>query len=866
MLKQFHSAYSARTISIYERSTRKFKSNLSVWLDYIAWCQKKGMRIVLGRVLARALALHPLAVQMWLIGAEYELNENQSSNSARVLLQRGWRLIKPAATNASSTRNGKKKARSEEVDQRPNKKSRIDETGASGTSFSSPQPSRLAAERIARQFSFQLSSQQERDYVQLAVAYLRMELVFMERLRRRWTLLGIDTEGSSAQTEGSAINADAAPDHGTSGGDREEDDDEKADQEEAEAQLLETVQRISAEQTEGDDAEEATGPKPVENSISAAEKVAEASRVSAHAQLPVLQGAIVRIAIKSTLENLSVDGPARWVFLTECLALLFEFPLIDSNDRPGSGKQLRNDLVGEVLKMLESLGPSAQADAGDLQPTKAEIAFVTASIREIAMPGESWAADNESIEQEMESNHHLRVSSNLLQPISSQTYDAEGPVGFIVHLLAKHGVVQDEQFPVRITESSAVIVKACLALSDLGTVEAQREAARLATLQTKFALQLKKTRDEAVEDATALETLISSIVELTYKTARKHRFLTHQNCLAYFQTSTSDMDKEKMKSVMELCEKVGKRLGLMDRGVDEVERGDETVAAAKLWLLYVEQHLEPSPAALHTQAALAATFEEYVQALKALPEAGPIWEGATSFIESQLASRDRESDDFVWSKLDYLCDLSRRSLQRSDADPDRFKARQVVHDQMLFRVFSIAQQMRDGSSTWKRSEKSKRRAIAEAHKILMKDSTASDRFWVEVCRTWVKAHAKTLHELKAQAENTDDTPQKRPQSVQEEANIVERLFAKVLVKSQAGSPDTFVDVRTIWLNYLLRLREDPEKALAALQAARRDAATFGPSVVAAIEAAWSQLCGRQSDSDSDSHSSDDDDEDEADQS
>ncbi|KAH9942332.1 U3 small nucleolar RNA-associated protein 6-domain-containing protein [Epithele typhae] len=131
-----------RQFQIFERTLKKFKGDVGLWIQYIQVAKKEGARSLVGRITARALQLHPGVPSLYVFAASHEL-EHLSPSAARALLQRGLRL------NANS--------------------------------------------------------------VEMWREYVRMELGFVESLRRRWGVLGIDVKG-----KGKEVGADHAT--GTDGG------------------------------------------------------------------------------------------------------------------------------------------------------------------------------------------------------------------------------------------------------------------------------------------------------------------------------------------------------------------------------------------------------------------------------------------------------------------------------------------------------------------------------------------------------------------------------------------------------------------------------------------------------------------------
>ena len=126
-------ALTRRQFQIFERALQKFKSDVSLWLQYLRVAQRAGSRALAGRIAARAVQLHPRTPALYVLAASHEL-ANGGMGAARVLLQRGLRL------NA--------------------------------------------------------------DCVEMWREYVRLELGFVEALRRRWDVLGISLEDASDRRRG----------------------------------------------------------------------------------------------------------------------------------------------------------------------------------------------------------------------------------------------------------------------------------------------------------------------------------------------------------------------------------------------------------------------------------------------------------------------------------------------------------------------------------------------------------------------------------------------------------------------------------------------------------------------------------------
>ncbi|KAF8813669.1 hypothetical protein BYT27DRAFT_7180422 [Phlegmacium glaucopus] len=114
-----------RQFHIFERAVKKFKSDVGLWVQYIEVAKREKADALVGRIIARALQLHPQESGLYIMGAAHELDQ-LSASGARTLLQRGIRM------------NG--------------------------------------------------------DSIDMWKEYVKMELGFIERLRRRWEVLGVEMD------------------------------------------------------------------------------------------------------------------------------------------------------------------------------------------------------------------------------------------------------------------------------------------------------------------------------------------------------------------------------------------------------------------------------------------------------------------------------------------------------------------------------------------------------------------------------------------------------------------------------------------------------------------------------------------------
>lgn len=190
------------TISIWQRMISKLgPKDHNVFLEYLSFLEERKMRRVYSEVAAQALSMHPMEAKLWIVVASWELNSNLDASAARMTLLRGIRLnttaaVAPSAAAESSSQAGRrrKKARRDQDE---------DVSTPSDAASTSALPPSLALPKDVPSPTKKLTN--------LWLAYFRMELVFMERLRRRWAVLGIHG-GQQNEKEANATASDADSD------------------------------------------------------------------------------------------------------------------------------------------------------------------------------------------------------------------------------------------------------------------------------------------------------------------------------------------------------------------------------------------------------------------------------------------------------------------------------------------------------------------------------------------------------------------------------------------------------------------------------------------------------------------------------
>ncbi|CEP11760.1 hypothetical protein [Parasitella parasitica] len=82
-----------RIYSLFKRATIKFKSDLSLWLQYIDYAQRSNSNNILSSVFVQAIQYHPNNASLWIMAATWENEHNANMAAARILLQRALRLM-----------------------------------------------------------------------------------------------------------------------------------------------------------------------------------------------------------------------------------------------------------------------------------------------------------------------------------------------------------------------------------------------------------------------------------------------------------------------------------------------------------------------------------------------------------------------------------------------------------------------------------------------------------------------------------------------------------------------------------------------------------------------------------------------------
>ncbi|KAF3687535.1 U3 small nucleolar RNA-associated protein 6 -like protein Multiple hat domains protein [Channa argus] len=81
-----------RINSIFRRATNKWKDDVQLWLSHVAFSKKWATKSQISKVFSAMLAIHPDKPALWLMAAKSELEDRNSSESARHLFLRALRF------------------------------------------------------------------------------------------------------------------------------------------------------------------------------------------------------------------------------------------------------------------------------------------------------------------------------------------------------------------------------------------------------------------------------------------------------------------------------------------------------------------------------------------------------------------------------------------------------------------------------------------------------------------------------------------------------------------------------------------------------------------------------------------------------
>lgn len=335
-------------ISIWQRFITKLgRHDVEPFTRYLHWLKTRGMRRVYSEVAAQALSLHSSHTPLWIQVADWELNSNMDASAARLTLLRGIRLNTAIHSDAKRSaivakREGRRRKRQRRLLEGEEDKDEDDELSdemvQDAESESAPKGT-LTGTSLHPLVLPEALPLAQLQLVDLWLAYFRMEIVFLERLRRRWAVLGLS--GSRTVKE---VN-----DKG-----REAEVDASSDQEDAES--------ASPAQSISKPAMASYGKATSEDEID--RKTSTAIDNSAPTQ--ILSGALPLRIISSALDlpistqtpGQSISSPSlspltRYIFLFEALKIVAEFPFANAREEEEEAAQgLRMQLVDSIREVV----------------------------------------------------------------------------------------------------------------------------------------------------------------------------------------------------------------------------------------------------------------------------------------------------------------------------------------------------------------------------------------------------------------------------------------------------------------------------------------------------------------------------------
>ncbi|KAI5613768.1 U3 small nucleolar RNA-associated protein 6-like [Silurus asotus] len=81
-----------RINSVFRRATAKWQEDVQLWLSHVAFCKKWGTKGHLSKVFSSMLSIHPDKPNLWIMAAKCEMEDRNSSESARHLFLRALRF------------------------------------------------------------------------------------------------------------------------------------------------------------------------------------------------------------------------------------------------------------------------------------------------------------------------------------------------------------------------------------------------------------------------------------------------------------------------------------------------------------------------------------------------------------------------------------------------------------------------------------------------------------------------------------------------------------------------------------------------------------------------------------------------------
>lgn len=373
--------HTRHVISIFERAIKRLRHDYSLWQRYMLWANQRKMRGAISRISARALSLFPNNANLWLSVADHELNANLNPSTARALMQRGLRLNGVAhqhSVQASSSQHSSKRSKMN-----------------NGQHNSAPLSIRPAGNSVEDTPTLQVAPK-ELAAVRLWIEYIRLELVFLERIRRRKIALNIIDSGKAAKDVETVVD------------DVQEEDLEEDD---------------IAENTEND-SKPTTIAQIVED-----ENVQNDTNRSQPQPDSIVLGAIPITAIKSALSldsTVSLPPLAHFCFLLALTRMIDEFPFY------GDASELR--------ARLNKATEEAIVRRFNDHPTTVLFRSALSLFRSTAKSGFEKLSEIE-MQEELESSDLLKKASHLnrreLSDVERHSEDSQVLIGEDVEIVTK---------------------------------------------------------------------------------------------------------------------------------------------------------------------------------------------------------------------------------------------------------------------------------------------------------------------------------------------------------------------------------------------------------------------------------------------
>ncbi|CAO1614813.1 unnamed protein product [Sympodiomycopsis kandeliae] len=341
-------------ISIWQRFITKLgRNDPLIYARYLQWLQSKKMKRVYSEVAAQSLSLHTSFIYLWIQVADWELNSNLDASAARSTLLRGIRLN--SVTIDSSKRNavvlkreGRRRKRQRKMRDADGNEELVSDSDSDGEDVAEQQKSSNLSSTAPSTSSSPLVLPEtlpstQLQLVDLWLAYLRMELVFLERLRRRWAVLGI--RGGTVRE----VNAKGAAQEASEKKGQDEDEDEQEDKG-AQDKIRPSRQEDEADR-ETRTAIESSAPTQILSGALLLRIVSSALGLS-----------ISSSAAQSVSSSPSLPGNVRFIFLAEALDIIAHFPFANHSDQDSEdddGAQLRSDLIESIQSIIAPIKSSS---------------------------------------------------------------------------------------------------------------------------------------------------------------------------------------------------------------------------------------------------------------------------------------------------------------------------------------------------------------------------------------------------------------------------------------------------------------------------------------------------------------------------